>query len=117
MLQTGHTIQAASGFTASFEDGDINSVTPGSLVVVYIASIRASARIIKLVPHANNELSLASTNEDDDDVFGIADNFEKESKEKEAREPDQEKPLFGSDGVIGMLNISFGLGHSRELGS
>jgi hypothetical protein len=115
MLQTRHTLQAASGFTASFEDGDINSVTPGCLVVVYIASIRASARILKLVPHANNEPNLATTNEDDDDVFGMVDNFEKESKEKEAREPDQEKPLFGSDGVIGMLNAPFGLGHSREL--
>jgi hypothetical protein len=36
MVVTGHSLQAASGFTASFEDSDINSVTPGSLVVVYM---------------------------------------------------------------------------------
>jgi len=36
MMVTGHSLQAASGFTASFEDSDINSVTPGSLVVVYM---------------------------------------------------------------------------------
>jgi hypothetical protein len=36
MMVTGYSLQAASGFTASFEDGDINSVTPGSLVVVYM---------------------------------------------------------------------------------
>ena len=36
MMVTGHTLQAASGFTASFEDSDVNSVTPGSLVVVYM---------------------------------------------------------------------------------
>jgi hypothetical protein len=36
MIVTGHSLQAASGFTASFEDSDINSVTPGSLVVVYM---------------------------------------------------------------------------------
>jgi len=36
MTVTGHSLQAASGFTASFEDSDINSVTPGSLVVVYM---------------------------------------------------------------------------------
>lgn len=42
MRATGLNLQAASGFTASFEDGDINSVTVGSLVVVYIASVRVS---------------------------------------------------------------------------
>jgi hypothetical protein len=36
MIETGHTLQAASGFTASFEDSDINSVAPGSLCVVYM---------------------------------------------------------------------------------
>jgi hypothetical protein len=98
MLQTGHSLQAASGFTASFEDGDINSVTPGSLVVVYIASIRASARVLKLFPHANNELSLAlpEQTENDEDVFGIDDDgFVKEGN------PEQEKDriIFGSDGI------------------
>jgi len=34
MIETG--LQAAAGFSACFEDGDINSVTPGSIVVVYI---------------------------------------------------------------------------------
>jgi len=57
MIQTGHTLQAASGFTASFEDGDINSVTPGSLVVVYIASIRASARVLRLERHTTSARS------------------------------------------------------------
>jgi len=42
MRATSLNLQAASGFTASFEDEDINSVTVGSLVVVYIASIRVS---------------------------------------------------------------------------
>jgi GTPase len=96
MLETGYTLQAASGFTASFEDGDINSVTPGSLVVVYIASIRASARVLRLVPHANNELSLSISEqiENDDDVFGLEDSFEKEGREQE-----QDNIVFGSDGV------------------
>lgn len=98
MLQTGHSLQAASGFTASFDDGDINSVTPGSLVVVYIASIRASARVLKLIPHANNALSLSVTEQDDndDDVFGIEDSFERENKEQDQ---EQENIIFGSDGV------------------
>jgi len=92
MTVTGHTLQAASGFTASFEDGDINSVTPGSLVVVYIASVRASAKVIRLVPHVNNEAT--SPIEELDDVFGL-DNLEDEGKEGKEPEP----PIFGSDGV------------------
>jgi hypothetical protein len=34
------SLQAATGFTACFEDVDINSVSPGSLVVVYIGRFR-----------------------------------------------------------------------------
>ena len=91
MLQTGQSLQAASGFTASFEDGDINSVTQGSLVVVYIASIRASARILRVVPHTNSDY-VAGAGVDDTDVFGLYDNLEKEEQEH--------GPLiFGSDGV------------------
>lgn len=104
MLETGHTLQAASGFTASFEDGDINSVTPGSLVVVYIASIRATARILKLVPHINNDLATADLEELDDDVFGLSDSLEKEDQESE--------PLvFGSDGIT---DVAFELITNRE---
>jgi len=90
MLQTGHTLQAASGFTASFDDGDINSVTPGSLVVVYIASIRASAKVLRLVSHVNNEA--ISGIEEPDDVFGLDDNLEDDGKESEPL-------IFGSDDV------------------
>lgn len=98
MLQSGLSLQAATGFTASFEDSDINSVTQGSLVVVYIASIRASARVMRLVPHANSALSLAvaddSETEHDEDVFGIEDSFDKDREEQE-----KENIVFGSDGV------------------
>lgn len=103
MLETGNTLQAASGFTASFEDGDINSVTPGSLVVVYIASIRATARVLKLVPHVN-DLGDAAVLEELYDVFGPSENLEKQDQEPE--------PLvFGSDGVT---NVSFELITNRE---
>jgi hypothetical protein len=91
MLETGHTLQAASGFTASFEDGDVNSVTVGSLVVVYVASIRASARVLRLIPHANQDLTAAADIGLDDDVFGL-ENLEKEDS-------DSEPLVFGSDGI------------------
>lgn len=103
MIQSGHTLQAASGFTASFEDGDINSVTSGSLVVVYIASIRASARVLRLVPQANKRLDEPEAVEDDgEDVFGL-----NESMENEETEP----LIFGSDGVT---DVTFELITHRE---
>ena len=100
MIQSGHTLQAASGFTASFDDGDINSVTPGSLVVVYIASIRASARVLRLVPHAASDDP--ALNGEDEDVFGL-----------DALEKEQESgpPIFGSDGVT---DVTLELMTSRE---
>lgn len=102
MLETGHTLQAASGFTASFEDGDVNSVTVGSLVVVYVASIRASARILRLVPHINYDIS-ATGNGLEDDVFGL-ENLEKDDR-------DSEPLVFGSDGIT---DVTFELMTNRE---
>ena len=104
MVQTGHTLQAASGFTASFEDGDINSVTPGSLVVVYIASVRASARVLRLVPHATAGDPVAPEDEESDDVFGLDNALEMEEQEPEP-------PVFGSDGVT---DVTLELMTSRE---
>jgi GTPase len=103
MIQSGHTLQAASGFTASFEDGDINSVTAGSLVVVYIASIRASARVVRLVPQTNKRLNELEAAEDDgNDVFGVNERIENE---------ETEPLIFGSDGVT---DVTFELITNRE---
>lgn len=104
MLDTDHSLQAASGFTASFEDSDINSVTAGSLVVVYIASIRAAARVLKVVPQANSALSGTTKQEQVDDLFGLDDSLEVEGQEPE--------PLvFGIDGIT---DVTFDLVTSRE---
>ncbi|PVH88626.1 hypothetical protein DL98DRAFT_202438 [Cadophora sp. DSE1049] len=104
MSDTSHSLQAASGFTASFEDSDINSVTAGSLVVVYVASIRAAARVLKVVPQPNNDLSGTTEEEQVDDVFGLDDSLEVEEQESE--------PLvFGIDGIT---DVTFELLTSRE---
>jgi len=84
MKETGLSLQAASGFTASFEDGDVNSVTPGSLVVIYIASVRASARVIRLMRHV--QAHTGDDTGDEDGPFG-------------EEEGDSETPVFGSDGI------------------
>jgi hypothetical protein len=103
MVQTGYTLQAASGCTASFEDSDINSVTPGSLVVLYIASIRASAKVLRLTPHAESKDPVSSGFEEID-VFGLDESLEQEKRESE--------PLvFGSDGVT---DVTFELLTTRE---
>lgn len=85
MDDTGAGLQATSRFTASFEDGDVNSVSPGALVVVYIASIRASARVVRLAPHVTG----SPIGETVDEVFGDVDENEEE----------EQNPVFGQDGV------------------
>jgi GTPase len=102
MLQTGHSLQAASIFTASFEDGDVNSVTRGSLVVVYIASIRASARVIRLEPHIYLQEAHSSEGNETEDMFDLNEELDKD-------EPDA--PIFGSDGVT---DVTLEMMTSRE---
>lgn len=102
MIQTGHTLQAASGLTASFEDGDINSVTPGSLVVIYIASVRSTARVLHLSANGKNDDGyISEVVEPDDDVFDL-----------EGLDEEEEAPvIFGFDGVT---DVTFELITHRE---
>lgn len=102
MIQTGHTLQAASGFKASFEDGDINSVIPGSIVVVYIASIRASARVIKLTPREAGALRDVDALADEVDIFDLGDDEEDKG---------EEPLIFGKDGIT---DVQFELLTNRE---
>jgi hypothetical protein len=53
MADTGLKLQAASGFTAVFEDPDIHTLAAGSFVNIYIASIRTVARI-RRISHRDN---------------------------------------------------------------
>ncbi|KAG9240088.1 hypothetical protein BJ878DRAFT_528253 [Calycina marina] len=100
MTETG--LQAAAGFTACFEDSNIDSVTPGSLVVVYIASIRATARVLHLtlLSDINGPMSNQAQ---DDDVFGL--------DEAEEKEHGTEPLIFGSDGIT---SVAFELLANRE---
>ena len=104
MIETGHMLQAATWFIASFEDGDINSVLPGSIVVVYVASVRASAKLLKLEPHAGEARRTSTGFETQDDVFGLEDEAEKEEQEPEPF-------IFGSDGIT---DVTFELVTCRE---
>ncbi|KAM3547702.1 hypothetical protein ARSEF4850_009856 [Beauveria asiatica] len=48
MLDASLTLQAASGFMAVFDEFDSSTLAVGALVSVYVASIRAAARISKI---------------------------------------------------------------------
>jgi len=97
MIKTGHTLQAASGFTASFEDSDVNSISTGSLVVVYIASVRASAKVLHVCPYVKKDTAARFAEEetmhDVEEVFGLDEEVEEETEGPVA-------PIFGSDGVM-----------------
>ncbi|OAA64072.1 Protein synthesis factor, GTP-binding protein [Cordyceps fumosorosea ARSEF 2679] len=78
MLDTGLSLQAASGFTAVFNELDSNTLAIGALVNVYVASIRAAARISKIQYtdlHAPGQES-GNTATDELGVFNLNDEME-----------------------------------------
>ncbi|MCJ1374828.1 hypothetical protein MMC20_006060 [Loxospora ochrophaea] len=70
----GESFEACSGFHASFSDERILALGPGPIVTVYIASIRASARVIavKKTPDTS-ELIPETIGEDIDGLFSFGD--------------------------------------------
>ncbi|KAK0733510.1 hypothetical protein B0T26DRAFT_24213 [Lasiosphaeria miniovina] len=72
MVATGLSLQAASGLTAVFEDAEVRSLATGSLVNIYVASVRASARVVRVSEskHQQDESKLAT--EDIDEMFSLS---------------------------------------------
>lgn len=74
MRDTGLSLQAASGFTATFKDIKTHGLHIGSLVNIYVASVRAAARILHISRHpdhepgntATEELGMFSLNDEDE---------------------------------------------------
>lgn len=104
MQETDHSLQAASGFTARFEDPDINSVTPGSLVVIYIASVRATARVLRLTPSHPQNFSPIPDDLDEIDIF-------EDNRDEDEDEEDDPPAIFGS---YGATNVTLELLTNRE---
>lgn len=84
MMDTGFPLQAASGFSAGFGDPGIQSLTAGSFVNVYFASVRAAARILHVRPGEPDALSRAATTDDLDDILDVT---EEPEGDCHAREP------------------------------
>ncbi|KAK4181737.1 hypothetical protein QBC36DRAFT_317138 [Triangularia setosa] len=76
MVSSGLSLQAISGLTAVFDKDNaaISELTVGSLVNIYVASVRTAARVSRVTrvntsPGRNNEGR--SSGDDMDDVFGL----------------------------------------------
>lgn len=76
MLDTGLSLQAASGFTAVFHEFDLDSLAIGSLVNVYVASIRATARIAKIRQSGLDGTEPGNTATDELGVFSLNEELE-----------------------------------------
>ncbi|KAK4447686.1 GTP-binding protein 2 [Podospora aff. communis PSN243] len=75
MTATGLTLQAASGMTAVFEDTEAGSLKVGSLVNVYVASVRASARVLRVSKIAGQGFGSELPTEEIDDSFSLSEDI------------------------------------------
>jgi GTPase len=77
MVDTGLSLQAASGLTASFSNLDASRLTSGLFITIYVASVRSAARVLRvsrvLCPHERGQPA-----DNDDDVFNLNDQMERD---------------------------------------
>jgi hypothetical protein len=70
MTETGLSLQAASGLTAFFPNPDAASLTIGSLVNIYVASVRSAVRVVS-ISRVSSDMGETAT-DDIDDVFNLS---------------------------------------------
>ncbi|KAH7034883.1 GTP-binding protein [Microdochium trichocladiopsis] len=84
MVDTGLTLQAASGFTASFKSPDVKALTIGGMINIYVGMVRAAARILH-VAKGKSMLDLHKPGADEgEDLFVMTDHVELERTRSEA---------------------------------
>jgi GTPase len=77
MVDTGLSLQAASGLTASFSNLDVARLTSGLLITIYVASVRSAARVLRISRVLRpNERSGTDVENSDSDVFNLDDEME-----------------------------------------
>ncbi|KAI8258585.1 hypothetical protein K4K56_007014 [Colletotrichum sp. SAR 10_98] len=74
MVDTGMSLQAASGLTALFQEPNTAFLTYGSLVNLYVGSVRAAARVMG-VSRVRHEQAMKSA-DDGEDIFNMNDHDE-----------------------------------------
>jgi GTPase len=102
MADTGLKLQAASGFTAVFEDPDIHALAIGSFVNIYIASIRTVARIRRVFRQDNGWEASTGDTDEMEGVFNLNDEFDLNNVKNEG------------DGPKGRVEMGLELLHHRE---
>jgi len=99
MIDTGLKLQAASGFTATFTDQGLRDLPVGSLVNVYVASVRAAARVRGISRHYGEPYS----NTDADDIhdgFSLEGVMENVDNDGNGYDGDREKRNTGETEVV-----------------
>ncbi|KAI1757076.1 GTP-binding protein [Xylaria castorea] len=84
MIETGLSLQASTGFKASFATQDMQSLTVGSLVNAYVGMVRAAVRVLRVTRQRSEFDPRMISSEDNDDIFGLSDHFELERTKSEA---------------------------------
>ncbi|KAF5020705.1 hypothetical protein F66182_7267 [Fusarium sp. NRRL 66182] len=83
MADTELRLQAASGFTATFNDPDIQTLAIGSFVNIYIASIRTVARISRISRQDRAWESSTVATHEMEEIFNLNDDAGSDSEKKE----------------------------------
>ncbi|KAI1504333.1 GTP-binding protein [Biscogniauxia marginata] len=84
MIDTGLSLQASNGFTASFRTSDVKSLVVGSLVNAYVGMVRAAVRVLRVTRQRSDLDRRKVVTEDHDDIFGMSDHLELERSRSEA---------------------------------
>lgn len=78
MMETELTLQASTGFKASFMTSDIQSLAVGSLVNAYVGMVRAAVRVLRVARQIAQFDQQGIESDENDDIFGMSDQFELE---------------------------------------
>ncbi|KAI0203832.1 GTP-binding protein [Astrocystis sublimbata] len=84
MIETGLSLQASTGFTASFTTEDVQSLAAGSLVNAYVGMVRAAVRVLRVSQQKSQFDPRQARSEDHDDIFGMSDHIELQRTRSEA---------------------------------
>ncbi|KAF4445079.1 hypothetical protein F53441_11003 [Fusarium austroafricanum] len=82
MADTGLKLQAASGFTAIFDDSDIQTLAIGSFVNIYIASIRTVARIRRISRQDTRWEAGGGETDEMEEIFELNDDLDTNNKQE-----------------------------------
>jgi hypothetical protein len=81
MIDTGLSLQASTQFKVLFKTLDVQSLTIDSQVNAYVGMVRAAVRVLGVTSQRCQNDPRKIMCEDNDDIFGMSDDFEREQSE------------------------------------